>query len=523
MPAALLSVSDKNGLAGFARGLRRLGYDIFATGSTLRALNDAAVDAHSVSELTGFPEIMDGRVKTLHPGVHAGLLARRDVPEHMRTLEEHGIRQIDLLCCNLYPFVETVSKPDVAYAEAIEQIDVGGPAMIRAAAKNHESVVVVVRPERYSEILDGLHAGGPDQVARQRLAAEAFAHTAAYDAWIAAYLRQGSPVPRSGGGPDTGSDKTPVFPSEISIAGQLAQALKYGENEHQGAAFYRYGPDPGGIGGARQLQGKEMGFNNIQDASAAFQLVSDYPVPAAAIIKHTNPCGLAVAESLAGAYRLAYECDTVSAFGGIVAVNRPLDRDTAEQIVQIVTHVVIAPEVSEGAMEVMARRKSMIVLAAEAPKRVLMDYDVRSVPGGFLVQDWDRGGFDRASCTVATRRAPTDEEWVQLGYAWIAVKHVKSNAIVMFNNGSAVGVGAGQMSRVEAVQISARRAGERARGSVMASDAFFPFADGLEEGVRAGVTAVIQPGGSMKDAEVVAAADAAGIAMVMTGRRHFRH
>ncbi len=508
MPAALLSVSDKEGLAGFARGLRRLGYNIFATGSTLRALNDAAVDAYSVSELTGFPEIMDGRVKTLHPGVHAGLLARRDVPEHMQTLEEHGIRPIDLLCCNLYPFVETVSKPDIAYADAIEQIDVGGPAMIRAAAKNHESVVVVVRPERYSEVLDALHAGGPDQAARQRLAAEAFAHTAAYDAWIAAYLR--------------GQEGT-KFPTEITIAGRLAQSLKYGENEHQGAAFYRYGPDPGGIGGARQLQGKEMGFNNIQDASAAFQLVSDYPEPTAAIIKHTNPCGLAVAQSLADAYRLAYECDTVSAFGGIVAVNRPLDRDTAEQIVQIVTHVVIAPEVSQGAMEVMARRKSMIVLAAEPPKRVLMDYDVRSVPGGFLVQDWDRGGFDRASCTVATRRAPTEEEWVQLGYAWIAVKHVKSNAIVMFNNGSAVGVGAGQMSRVEAVQIAARRAGDRARGSVMASDAFFPFADGLEEGVRAGVTAVIQPGGSMKDAEVVAAADAAGIAMVMTGRRHFRH
>ena len=508
MPTALLSVSDKTGLAGFARGLHRLGYELYATGSTLRALIDSAIDARSVSELTGFPEIMDGRVKTLHPGVHAGLLARRDVPEHMQTLVDRGLKQIDLLCCNLYPFVETVSRPDVAYVDAIEQIDIGGPAMIRAASKNHESVVVVVRPERYSQILEELHAGGPDQPTRRRLAAEAFAHTAAYDAWIAAYLH---------------GNEAPGFPTEISFAGRLAQPLKYGENEHQQAAFYRYGPDPGGLGGARQLQGKELGFNNIQDASAAFQLVGDYPSPAAAVIKHMNPCGLAVADSIAVAYRLAYECDTVSAFGGVVAVNRPLDAETAEQIVQIVTHVVIAPEVRDDAAEVLARRKSMIVLAAEAPRNVLLDYDIRSVPGGFLVQDWDRGGFDRGSCRVVTKRAPTEDEWEQLGYAWIAVKHVKSNAIVMFKDGSAVGVGAGQMSRVEAVQIASRRAGERARGSVMASDAFFPFPDGLEEGVRAGVTAVIQPGGSVKDPEVIAAADAAGIAMVVTGRRHFRH
>jgi len=508
LPTALLSVSDKTGLAGFARGLHRLGYELYATGSTLRALIDSAIDARSVSELTGFPEIMDGRVKTLHPGVHAGLLARRDVPEHMQTLVDRGLKQIDLLCCNLYPFVETVSRPDVAYVDAIEQIDIGGPAMIRAASKNHESVVVVVRPERYSQILEELHAGGPDQPTRRRLAAEAFAHTAAYDAWIAAYLH---------------GNEAPGFPTEISFAGRLAQPLKYGENEHQQAAFYRYGPDPGGLGGARQLQGKELGFNNIQDASAAFQLVGDYPSPAAAVIKHMNPCGLAVADSIAVAYRLAYECDTVSAFGGVVAVNRPLDAETAEQIVQIVTHVVIAPEVRDDAAEVLARRKSMIVLAAEAPRNVLLDYDIRSVPGGFLVQDWDRGGFDRGSCRVVTKRAPTEDEWEQLGYAWIAVKHVKSNAIVMFKDGSAVGVGAGQMSRVEAVQIASRRAGERARGSVMASDAFFPFPDGLEEGVRAGVTAVIQPGGSVKDPEVIAAADAAGIAMVVTGRRHFRH
>jgi len=508
LPTALLSVSDKTGLAALARGLRRLGYELFATGSTLQAIQDAAVDARPVSDLTGFPEMMDGRIKTLHPGVHAGILARRDRPEHMVALADHGLREIDLVCCNLYPFVETVMRPDVKFEEAIEQIDIGGPAMIRAAAKNHESVLVVVRPERYSDLLAALNQGTVDAAMRRRLAAEAFAHTSAYDSWIAAYMR--------GVAPDG-------FPPEISFAGILTQPLKYGENEHQKAGFYRFGPNPGGIGGAVQLQGKELGFNNIQDASAAFQLVRDFERPAAAIVKHMNPCGLAVADDIAKAYRLAYECDTVSAFGGIVSVNRPLDRSTAEQIVQIVTHVVIAPEVLDEARDVLARRRGMIVLAAKPPHANPFDFDVRSVPGGFLVQEWDQAGFDRATSAVVTRRAPTEDEWEQLGWAWTAVKHVKSNAIVLFKEGAAVGVGAGQMSRVEAVQIAVRRAGERARGSVMASDAFFPFPDGLEEGISAGVTAVIQPGGSMKDADVVAAADAAGIAMVVTGRRHFKH
>ena len=508
MPRALLSVSDKEGIAGFARGLQRLGYELFATGSTLETIRDAAIDARPVSELTGFPEMMDGRIKTLHPGVHAGILARRDRPEHMESLKQHGLVEIDLVCCNLYPFVATVTRPAVTFEEAIEQIDIGGPTMIRAAAKNHESVVVVVRPERYAEVLGALSERTLDAAMRRRLAAEAFAHTSAYDSWIAAYMR---------------GAETDAFPPELTLAGLLAQPLKYGENEHQKAAFYRVGPDPGGLGGAVQVQGKELGFNNIQDASAAFQLVRDYELPAAAIVKHMNPCGLAVAADIAKAYRLAYECDTVSAFGGIVAVNRPLDRSTAEQIVQIVTHVVIAPEILDEAKDVLARRKSMIVLAADAPRAGILDFDVRSVPGGFLVQEWDREGFDRSAFVVATRRAPTEAEWEQLGFAWTAVKHVKSNAIVLFRDGAAVGVGAGQMSRVEAVQIAVRRAGERARGSVMASDAFFPFADGLEEGIRAGVTAAIQPGGSLKDAEVVAAADTAGIAMVMTGRRHFKH
>ncbi|HEV3405345.1 MAG TPA: bifunctional phosphoribosylaminoimidazolecarboxamide formyltransferase/IMP cyclohydrolase [Candidatus Dormibacteraeota bacterium] len=506
MPTALLSVSDKSDLAAFARGLVRLGYELFATGSTLQALHDAAVDARPVTDLTGFPEMMDGRIKTLHPGVHAGILARRDRPEHMAALAEHRLREIDLVCCNLYPFLSTVLQPGVRFEEAIEQVDVGGPAMIRAAAKNHESVVVVVRPDRYSEILAALSEGTLDAAARRRLAAEAFAHTSAYDAWIAAYLRG-----RNG------------FPTEITIAGQLAEPLKYGENDHQKAAFYRLGPDPGGLGGATQMQGGAPGFNNLQDASAAIQLVMDYEQPAAAIIKHMNPCGLAVARDITTAYRVAYESDKVSAFGGVVALNRPLDRPTAEQIVQIVTHVVIAPEVLDEARDVLARRKSMIVFAVQPTREGLFDYDVRSVPGGLLVQEWDRATFDRASSKVVTQRTPTEAEWEQLGLAWIAVKHVKSNAIVLFKDGAAVGVGAGQMSRVEAVQLAVQRAGDRARGSVMASDAFFPFPDGLEVGIGAGVTAVIQPGGSMKDAEVIAAADAAGIAMAVTGRRHFRH
>ncbi|HUZ86566.1 MAG TPA: bifunctional phosphoribosylaminoimidazolecarboxamide formyltransferase/IMP cyclohydrolase [Candidatus Baltobacterales bacterium] len=508
MPRALLSVSDKTGLSGFARGLQRLGFELYATGSTLKAIQDAAVDAHAVSDLTGFPEMMDGRIKTLHPGVHAGILARRDKPEHMEALTAHGLREIDLVCCNLYPFVETVTRPEATFEEAVEQIDIGGPAMIRAAAKNHESVLVVVRPERYSELLGALHEGTVDPLTRRRLAAEAYAHTAAYDAWIAAYMR--SPDPDA-------------FPPEISFAGLLTQSLKYGENEHQKAAFYRFGPDPGGLGGAQQVQGGDMGFNNIQDASAALQLVSDYEQPAAAIVKHMNPCGLAVAGEISTAYLRAYDCDRISAFGGIVAVNRPLDRRTAEHIVQIVTHVVIAPEVLDEAKDVLARRKNMIVLAARPAGAGLFDYDVRSVPGGFLVQEWDRKGFDRNEARVVTRREPTEVEWEQLGFAWAAVKHVKSNAIVLFKGGAAVGVGAGQMSRVEAVQIAVRRAGERAQGSVMASDAFFPFPDGLEEGIRAGVTAAIQPGGSLKDSDVIAAADAAGIAMVVTGRRHFKH
>jgi len=508
MPRALLSVSNKSGLPAFARGLVRLGYELYSTGGTLKALETASIDARPVSELTGFPEIMDGRVKTLHPAVHAGLLARRDRPEHMAALDEHGFRAIDVLGVNLYPFVETVSA-GAGFEDALEQIDVGGPAMIRAAAKNHAGVVVVVRPERYAEVLHALGEGGVTSVMRRRLAAEAFTHTAAYDAQIAAWLR-------------TQVDEgTTDFPTEITVAGVLAQPLRYGENPHQSAAFYRVGPDPGGLGSVRQLQGPELSFNNIQDAAAAYQLVNEYARPAAAIIKHMNPCGLALADSLAEAYRRAFDCDTVSAFGGVVAVNQELDADTAQQVVNVKTDVVIAPAVTEEARAVLAGRKYTRVL--QAPTVREWGLDVRSVPGGFLAQSWDRAGFDRKQYKVVTRREPTADEWEQLEFAWLAVKHVKANAIVLARDLAAVGVGAGQMSRVEAVAIAVRRAGDRAAGCVMASDAFFPFADGVEEGIRAGITGIIQPGGSMRDAEVVGAADAAGLAMVFTGERHFRH
>ena len=510
MPRALLSVSDKAGLPAFARGLARAGFEIYSTGGTRRALEAADVDVRSVSDLTGFPEIMDGRVKTLHPGVHGGLLARRDRPEHVAALEEHGLLPIDLVCVNLYPFAATIAG-GAEFDDAVEQIDIGGPAMVRAAAKNHEGVVVVVRPERYSEVLAALQAGEVAPDLRRRLAAEAFAHTSAYDAQIANWFRTQLP-----------DAEEASFPAELTIAGSLLQHLRYGENPHQRAAFYRTGAAPGGLGGAEQLQGAELSFNNIQDAGAALALVNEFERPAAAIIKHMNPCGLAESDTLAGAYRLAYECDTVSAYGGVIAVNRELDAATAEQIVAIFVEVVAAPSIAEDAIPVLARRGKIRVLKVP-PADSAGGLDVRTVPGGFLAQTFDAAGFDREACRVVSAREPTDDEWSQLGFAWLAVKHVKSNAIVLARDFTAVGVGAGQMSRVESVKLAAQRAGDRAAGTVMASDAFFPFPDGVEAGIAAGVTAVIQPGGSVRDAEVIAAADAAGIAMVFTGQRHFRH
>jgi phosphoribosylaminoimidazolecarboxamide formyltransferase/IMP cyclohydrolase len=502
---ALLSVSDKAGLAGFARGLARLGYELYSTGGTLRALEEAGIDAKSVTELTGFPEIMDGRVKTLHPGVLAGLLARREDPAHMEALSRHKLKTIDLVCSNLYPFSRTAARAGATTEEVVEQIDVGGPTMVRAAAKNYRDVVVVVRPERYAEVLTTLNQSGDiDQPMRRRLAAEAFAHTAAYDAQIANWMREG--------------DELPI---ELSVSGTRAIPLRYGENPHQAAAFYRIGLHPGGLGSMEQLQGQDLSFNNIQDAAAAYRLVGEFNRPAAAIIKHMNPCGLALGATLSEAYGRAFDCDRVSAFGGVIALNRPLDVDTAEQIVSIFVEVVVAPSVEKEARQVLSRKPKVRVL--EVSPVSSPGFDVRSVPGGLLVQEWDAAGFDRSACTVATGRRPTEAEWAQLEFAWLVAKHVKSNAIVLAKDFAAVGVGAGQMSRVEAVQLAVQRAGDRARGTVMASDAYFPFPDGVETGIKAGVTAIIQPGGSLRDADSVRAADEAEVAMVMTGRRHFRH
>jgi phosphoribosylaminoimidazolecarboxamide formyltransferase/IMP cyclohydrolase len=502
---ALLSVSNKASLPAFARGLVRLGFELYSTGGTMQALEEASIDVKPVSALTEFPEILDGRVKTLHPGVHAGLLARRDVPEHMEELQEHGLQTIDLLCCNLYPFAETVAREHVTTEQVLEQIDVGGPAMVRAAAKNYASVIVVVRPERYAEVLSALGESDLDELRRRRLAAEAFAHVAAYDAQIASWLRAGDEE----------------FPSELPLAGVLAQGLRYGENPHQRAAFYRVGANPGGIGSARQLQGLDLSYNNIQDAAAALALVCEYPAPAAAIIKHTNPCGLALAEKLSDAYLKAYECDPISAYGGVVAFNRELDGETAKQMGPAFLEVVIAPGYAPAARELFERKQKTRVL--EVANFRWNGLKVQSVPGGFLAQTWDARGFDPAACRVVSQREPTADAWEQLEFAWLAVKHVKSNAIVVARDHAAVGVGAGQMSRVEAAEIAIRRAGERASGGVMASDAFFPFADGVQVALRAGVTAVIQPGGSLRDREVVAAINEVDAAMVMTGERHFLH
>ena len=502
---ALLSVSDKSGLPDFARALAGLGFELYSTGGTLTALAEEGVEVRPVSDLTGFPEIMDGRVKTLHPGVHGGLLARRDKPEHLAALAEHGLKTIDLLCVNLYPFVATATREGVSFEEVIENIDIGGPAMIRAAAKNYEAVLVVVRPERYADVLAALGTKSVPSELRRELAAQAYAHTAYYDAAVAGWLRED------------------LFPPELPVAGRLVQKLRYGENPQQEAGLYRLPSATGGLGSAKQLQGGELSYNNIQDAAAAFALASEFQHPAAAIVKHTNPCGCGISADIADAYRRAYECDTVSAYGGVVAVNRPLDGPTAEQIAAIFVEVVIAPGFRPEALEVMARKAKVRLLEVATAHNLWGDLEFRSVPGGFLAQTPDRGRLDPEVAQVVSKRKPTEAEWEELAFAWKVVKHVKSNAIVLARDSAAVGVGAGQMSRVEAVGLAVARAGDRAKGSVMASDAFFPFADGVEAGIAAGITAIAQPGGSIRDKDAIAAADKAKVAMVFTGVRHFRH
>ena len=520
---ALLSVSDKSGLIEFAKALAGFGIELVSTGGTAKALKDAGLRVADVSELTGFPEMMDGRVKTLHPNVHGGLLAIRNNAEHAAAMKAHNIKAIDLLVVNLYPFEETVAK-GAAYDDCIENIDIGGPAMIRAAAKNHGDVAVVVDTTDYGLVLEELtmHSGMTTYETRQKLAAKAYARTAAYDAaisnWFAATLNNDAPDYRAFGG-------------------KLAQSLRYGENPHQTAAFYRTPNVRAGVATARQVQGKELSYNNINDTDAAYEAIAEFdPKRAAAcvIVKHANPCGVAEGASLLDAYKKALACDSTSAFGGIVALNRPLDAEAAKAITEIFTEVIIAPDASEEAIAIVAAKKNLrLLLAGGVPDPREKGLLVKSVAGGLLVQSRDAAVVDDMELKVVTKRAPTAAELNDLRFAFRVAKHVKSNTIIYAKDLATVGIGAGQMSRVDSARIAARKAEDAAKelklsapltkGSVVASDAFFPFADGLLVAIEAGATAVIQPGGSMRDAEVIKAADDHGIAMVFTGTRHFKH
>ena len=515
---ALISVSDKAGLLDLARALVAQGAEILSTGGSAKALRDAGVPVTEVSDYTGFPEILDGRVKTLVPKIHGGILGRRDLPAHVAQMHEHGIGPIDLVAVNLYPFEKTVASG--ADAETcIENIDIGGPALIRAAAKNHAHVVVLTDPAQYEGLIDALGNGGTTLDTRRFYAGAAYARTAAYDAAIAAWFA---------------AQAQDAFRERFALAGQRAEILRYGENPHQQAAFYRDGSTRPGVATAVQVQGKALSYNNINDTDAAFEAVAEFDEPAVVIVKHANPCGVAVSSALTTAWDQALRCDPVSAFGGIVALNRPLDAATAEKISTIFTEVIVAPDATEDAKALLARKKNLrLLLTGGLPDPTAAGTVVRSVAGGFLAQTRDNGRIAPEALKVVTKRKPTEQEMQDLIFAFRVAKHVKSNAIVYAKDRTTVGIGAGQMSRVDSARIAASKSGEAAKaagqsapltqGSVAASDAFFPFADGLETIVAAGATAVIQPGGSIRDDEVIAAADAAGIAMVFTGMRHFRH
>jgi len=507
---AILSVWDKTGIIDFARGLLELGFEVFSTGGTKRALSEAGVAVREVAELTGFPEILDGRVKTLHPAVHGGILARRDLESHMEQLAKSGIETIDLVAVNLYPFIQTVSKPDVTFEEAIENIDIGGPTMIRAAAKNFPQVLVLVEPSDYGPILEQLRRGGVDFESRKKLAQKAFQHVAFYDTAVASYLQEGE---RS-------------FAPELTIGLRKRYDLRYGENPHQRAAFYEQVlGEKLGITSAQQLWGKELSFNNIMDADGAWKAACDFTQPTVVIVKHTNPCGLASHQDLAEAYRRALAGDPVSAFGGIVAVNRALNIELAKEIAKTFYEIVIAPEYEDEALAVLKGKKDLRLLAAgpALPAESTTSWDSRSVAGGFLIQTGDLIAEESKGWRTVTQREPTADELKDLAFAWRAVKHVKSNAIVVAKDSMLLGMGAGQPSRVDSVEIALKKAGERVAGAVLASDAFFPFPDGVELAAKAGVSAVIEPGGSVRDNEVIEAANRHNVAMVFTGIRHFKH
>ncbi len=512
---AIISVSDKTGVADFATGLTKLGFEIFSTGGTQKALQEAKVPVKSVSGLTGFPEILDGRVKTLHPIIYGGILARRDQPAHMAQLAENRIDTIDLVAVNLYPFVQTVAKQGVTLDEALENIDIGGPSMIRASAKNFPSVIVVVDPADYQPVLEKLRTGELSLAERKRLAQKAFQHVAMYDTAISQYLRQ----------------DMEGFPEEMTIALKKRYGLRYGENPHQQGVFYAeqvVGKATNtGITWAKQLGGKELSFNNILDADAAWSVVTDFAAPTVAVIKHTNPCGLASHRDIAEAYRRAFSGDTVAAFGGIVACNRPISLDMAKEMKPVFYEIVIAPEYDPEALAQLKRKKDLRILVAELPpgygKAEVGYIDFRRVKGGFLVQTSDSVPETKVNLKTVTKREPTKTEIRDLLFAWRAAKHVKSNAIVLAKNKTLVGMGAGQPSRIVSAQIAIEKAAEKAAGSVLASDAMMPFSDVAEAAATSKVTAIIQPGGSIRDEDSIKVADEHNIAMVFTGERHFRH
>lgn len=506
---ALLSVSDKTGIVDFAKGLVDLGYELISTGGTEKALSEAGLQVLSVSQLTGFPECLDGRLKTLHPVVHGGLLAMRDDPKHMAQLEELGINTIDIAVINLYPFRQTVSKPVVTLEDAIENIDIGGPAMLRAAAKNWKDVIVVTDPADYGPVLEALANGTADRAMKFRLSAKVFEHTANYDAMIAQYLR---------------SQYTEDAPEYLTVTYEKVQDLRYGENPHQKAAFYREPfAVPGTIAFAKQLHGKELSYNNISDADAAISMVREFDIPCAVAVKHANPCGIATGETIYEAYTKAYEADPVSIFGGIVALNRECDLETAQELAKIFLEIIVAPSFSDEALAVLEAKKNIRLLELPGIDKPLDKHTIlKKVGGGMLMQDADiELGLD--DLKVVTDRAPTAEELKALTFGWRVVKHTKSNAIVLTSDSQTLGIGPGQTNRITALELAIKYAGEQAKGSCMASDAFFPFRDCVEAAHKAGITAIIQPGGSIRDQESIDACNEYGIAMVFTGMRHFKH
>jgi phosphoribosylaminoimidazolecarboxamide formyltransferase/IMP cyclohydrolase len=520
MQRALLSVSHREGLVEFAKGLHELGVEVLSTGGTAQLLQAAGLPVVSVADYTGFPEILDGRVKTLHPRIHGGILADRDDPSHRAALAAHGIAPIDLVAVNLYPFADVIARPEVSRDEAFEHIDIGGPTLVRAAAKNYRGVAVLVDPADYPGVLDELRAGGDVRPeTRWRLAQKAFAHTAQYDAIIAAYLARDQP-------PWAPDGEGPGFPEALTLTFGKVQELRYGENPHQAAAFYRDRLGGGlSLAQARQLQGKALSYTNLLDVNAALGLILEFPeAPACGIIKHTNPCGVGLGATLVDAFERARACDPVSAYGGIIGVNRPLDGAFVQAMKGLLVEAIIAPAFSQEALAALRRRENLRLLALpELETAAPPPYELRGVMGGLLVQARDALGWDPARLRVVSQRQPTAEEWRALAFAWRVCKHVKSNAIVLGRDGQTVGIGAGQMSRVDAVKVAALKAVLPTAGAVLASDAFFPFRDGVDEAAKIGVTAIAHPGGSIRDEEVRQAADEHGLAMVLTGIRHFKH